>query len=220
MPSGCRFYVARILIAAWCMKYGLTAAVVCLGLAVAPIAWAQEEQAVGSITPPVLNDQQLLRKYVWSTLGPPGVIGATFVSSFEQWRSYPPEWGYGASGFSKRWASQYAAAAIGNTTKYAVARMMHQDPSFTRCQCAGFGRRFRYALTSPFTARTRDGRRVFSVATIAAQVAEHVVPAVTWYPPGRVMSDGVGLAAAGVLSKMGVNVVREFVKLPRLPKKP
>lgn len=96
---------------------------------------------------------------------------------------------------------------------------MHQDPSFTRCRCSGFGSRFRYALTSPFTARTRSGRRVFSVATIAAQTAEHVVPAAAWYPRGRVMEDGVVLAATGVLSKMGVNVFREFVTMPRLPTK-
>ena len=202
------------------MTYGLAAVIMCLGLAVAPMAWAEEQEAVGPVTPPVLNDQQLVRKYVWSTLGPPGAIGATFVSSFDQWQGSPAEWGGGVSGFSKRWASEYAAAAIGNTTKYAVARLMHQDPSFTRCQCSGFGPRFRYALTSPFTARTREGRRVFSVATIAAQVAEHVVPASTWYPPGRVMSDGVALAAAGVLSKMGVNVFREFVRVPRLPTRP
>jgi hypothetical protein len=196
------------------MKYGLVTVAVCLGLAVAPMAWAEEEESVGPATPPVLNDQQLLRKYVWSTLGPPGAIGATFVSGFEQWQGYPSEWGGGASGFWKRWASDYAAAAIGNTTKYAVARLMHQDPSFTRCQRSGFGPRFRYALISPFMARTRDGRSVFSVANIAAQVTENVVPASTWYPPGHVMSDGVGLAAAGVLAKMGVNVIREFLPRP------
>jgi hypothetical protein len=199
------------------MRCGLVVAIVCVGLAVAPAASAEDDDADGPVPPPVLNDQQLLRKYVWSTLGPAGAIGATVATSIDHWRGEPPEWGGGASGFSKRWASRYAAAAIGNTTKYAVARLMHQDPSFTRCQCSGFGPRFRYALTSPFTARTRAGRRVFSVATIAAQTAEHVVPAAAWYPQRRVFSDGVVLAATGVLTKMGVNVFREFVTPPRLP---
>jgi hypothetical protein len=202
------------------MRCGLVAMIVCVGLTVAPLASAEDDEAEAPATPPVLKDHQLLRKYVWSTLGPPGVVGATIGSSVEQWRGQPPEWGGGVSGFSKRWASRYAAAAIGNTTKYAVARLMHQDPSFTRCQCSGVGPRLRYALASPFTARTRAGRRVFSVATIAAQTAEHVVPAAAWYPRGRIMSDGVVLAATGVLSKMGVNVFREFVTLPRLPAGP
>jgi len=97
---------------------------------------------------------------------------------------------------------------------------MHQDPSFTRCQCTGLGPRVRHAVKSPFVARTRGGHKVFSVATVAAQVAEHVIPASAWYPAGRVMSDGVALAVAGVVSKIGVNVVREFVALPGLPHKP
>lgn len=124
------------------------------------------------------------------------------------------------SGYSKRWASAYAASAIGNTTKYGVARLMHQDPSFTKCQCTGFGPRLRHALKSPFVARTRGYHQVFSVATVAGQVAEHVIPASAWYPDGRVMSDGVTLAVVGVVSKMAVDVIREFVVLPRLPHTP
>jgi hypothetical protein len=200
------------------MRYILAVAILGLGLAGATTSFAQEPPL--PVPPPVLNDQQLLRKYVWSTLGPPGAIGAAFVGGFDQWRGYPPEWGGGMSGYSKRWASEYAAAAIGNTTKYGVARLMHQDPSFTRCQCTGFGPRLRHTLKSPFVARTRGGRQVFSVATVAAQVAEHVIPASVWYPEGRVMSDGVALAVVGVVSKMGVNLIREFVALPHLPKKP
>jgi hypothetical protein len=206
------------------MTCRVLAIVVCLGLGVVPMARAEDDEAAspdtrGPVNPPVLHDDQLLKKYVWSTLGPPGIVGAALAGTVEQLQGHPSEWGDGVSGFSKRWASQYAAAAIGNTTKYAVARAMHQDPSFTRCRCSGFGPRLRYALVTPFTARTRNGRRVFSVATIAAVTAEHVVPATTWYPPGRVMSDGVTVTVTGILSKMGVNVFREFVNLPRLPGK-
>ena len=46
----------------------------------------------------MLGDEALLRKYVWSTLGLPGALHATFASAFEQWRGAPPEWGTGADG--------------------------------------------------------------------------------------------------------------------------
>jgi hypothetical protein len=209
---------ARILLVQLSMRYVLAVTILGIGLAAATTSFAQEPSP--PVPPPVLSDQQLLRKYVWSTLGPPGVIGAAFVGGFEQWQGHPAEWGGGMSGYSKRWASGYAAAAIGNTTKYTVARLMHQDPSFTRCQCTGFGPRSRHAIKSLFVARTRDGRQVFSVATVAAQAAEHVIPASVWYPDGRVMSDGVARAVVGVVSKLSVNLVREFVDLPRLPHKP
>jgi hypothetical protein len=171
-------------------------------------------------TPPVLNDDQLLRKYVWSSLGPPGAIGAVAVAGFEQWQHFPDEWGQGASGFSKRWASAYAASAIGDTTKYAVAHWTHQDPSFVRCECRGFGPRFRHALISPFMARTKDRRYVFSIGNLAAQTTEHVIPAALWYPERHVVRDGLLLAAGGIAAKIGVNVLHEFVSLPRLPKTP
>jgi hypothetical protein len=200
------------------MKHVVSIAVLCLGLTSATTSFAQDPPV--PVPPPVLNDHELLRKYVWSTLGPAGAIGATFVSGFEQWQGDPDEWGKGMSGYSKRWASAYAASAIGNTTKYAVARVMRQDPSFTRCQCTGFGPRFRHGVRSPFMARTRAGREVFSLATVAGQVTEHIVPASAWYPEGRVVHDGVGLAVAGVLSKMAVNIVHEFVSFPRIPRTP
>src|SRR5436190_22336300 len=83
--------------------------------------------------PKVFDDEGLLRKYVWSTLGTEGALHATLWSAFEQWRVAPPEWSKDAGGFAQRWGSEYAGSAIGSTTKYAVARMFHHDPSFTRC---------------------------------------------------------------------------------------
>src|SRR6266487_5677751 len=71
---------------------------------------------------PVLNDEGLLQKYVWSTLGAEGALHATLWSSFEQWRGAPPEWNKGVGGYSKRWVSEYAESAIGSTTKYAVSK--------------------------------------------------------------------------------------------------
>ena len=191
----------------------------CLGLVADPRLSIAAQDASGTVAAPVLSDEQLLRKYVWSTLAVPGAVGAAIVGGVEQWQHDPPHWGGGVSGYSKRWASAYAAAAIGNTTKYTVAHFMHQDPSFARCECAGVGPRLRHALTSPFRARTRAGRYVFSLATVAGQAAEHVVPASTWYPD-RSVKDGVILGLTGVAAKMGVNVFREFVSVPRLPKKP
>jgi hypothetical protein len=169
---------------------------------------------------PVLDDQALLRKYVWSTLGLPGALHATFASSVEQWRGAPPEWGTGVGGYPKRWASQFAEAAIGNTTKYAVARALHHDPSFARCRCSGLGPRLRHAIVSPFVAHTRNGRQVFSPATVASIAAENIIPASTWYPEPHGARDGLAHAGAGIVAKLGVDIFREFVTMPRYLRKP
>jgi hypothetical protein len=165
---------------------------------------------------PVHTDHELLQKYVWSTLGLSGAIHATTASSLDQWRREPEEWGVGAGGYAKRWASEFAQEAIGNTTKYAVARVFHQDPSFARCGCSGFAPRLRHALTAPFRARTATGDWVFSPATVAGLAAENVIPPLTWYPSLHAVRQGAGNAAVSVVSKMGVDVFREFVTIPHV----
>ena len=190
--------------------------IVLLGI---PALSGAQDRDVAAV-PPVLDEQALLRKYVWSTLGFPGALHATFTSALEQWRGAPPEWGTGVSGYPKRWASQFAEAAIGSTTKYAVARALHHDPSFTRCRCSGFGPRLRHALVSPFAARARDGRRVFSPATVASLAAENVIPASTWYPAPHGARDGLAHAGSSLVSKMGVDVFREFVTIRKHPRTP
>lgn len=169
---------------------------------------------------PVLNDEQLFRKYVVSTVGPPGLIGAAAAAGFEQYQNYPEEWNRTPTGYVKRFASAYAAGAIGNSTKYAIAHYLHQDPSFARCRCTGFNRRMTHAVTSVFTARTRSGREVFSPATIGGYAAEHVIPAALWFPPNRFRTEAVGLLAASIGSKIAVNILREFISRPRIVFRP
>jgi hypothetical protein len=191
------------------------AGVAVAGLAAGNVAFAQDTPAASQA--PVLNNHELLHKYVWTTLGPSGVLHAGLVSALDQWRDSPRKWTTDTEGYARRWASDYAASAIGSTTKYGVARLFHQDPSFTRCDCVGVGSRLRYVLASPFTARGRDGQRTFSAATVAGLAAENVIPASTWYPAPRGTRDGALHAAAGIVAKMAVNGLREFGPLHRGP---
>jgi len=181
-----------------------------LGLIGASVAAVAQE-------PPVATRRQLLQKYVWSTLGADGAIHATITSGLDQWRERPPEWAITRKGYAQRWASEYAESAIGDTAKYSVARILHHDPSFTRCECSGFARRLRHALDAPFMARTRDGKRVWSPASLAGVLAGHVVSSTTWYPAPNGARDGLQHAGVSLITKMGVGVFKEF--RPRRPKK-
>ena len=169
--------------------------------------WAQDVQT----TPPPLNDDQLLKKYVWSTLGPTGIGSAVIAAALEQWRGSPEAWERDEVGYGMRWASEYAASAIGNTTQYTVARLMHQDPSFVPCKCVGVAPRLGHALAAPFKARRPNGQWEFSPATVLGITAQNVVPAATWYPAPNGVRDGAAHAVSGILSKMAVDVVKEFV---------
>lgn len=166
--------------------------------------------------PPVLNDDQLFRKYVVSTVGPSGLIGASAAAAYEQVTNYPQDWDKTAAGYAKRWGSAYAAGVIGNSTKYAVAHALHHDPSFVRCRCSGFNARLKHAVVSVFTARTRTGREVFSPATVAGFAAEHVVPATLWFPQKDRWHEGAGLLGVSIGSKVAINIFHEFFGSPRI----
>ena len=162
------------------------------------------------VEPPVATKRQLLEKYVWATLGVDGAIHATITSGLDQWRESPPEWRVNRTGYSRRWVSEYAESAIGDTAKYAVARIFHQDPAFTRCECTGFAPRLIHALDSPFMARKKSGRRVLSGVSLAGVLAGHVVSASTWYPAPNGARDGLQHAGVSLITKMGVDVFKEF----------
>jgi hypothetical protein len=185
-------------------------------LGVASPASAQEAAAAASAPAPVLTDDQLFKKYVISTVGPPGMIGAAAAAGYEQYENYPRAWQPTAAGYAKRWASAYAAGAIGNSTKYAVAHALHQDPSFAKCRCSGFNARMRHAVLSVFTARQRGGREVFSVATVTGLAAEHAIPAALWFPREDRWKEGAGLAGVGIAAKIGISIFREFVGRPKV----
>ena len=186
----------RSLVAAAALSFG----------AAAPVAAGDEA------TPGVLSDDALLHKYVLSTLGANGALHATLASSLDQIRHSPEEWGTGADGYAKRWVSEFATSAVGNTTKYSVARVLHHDPSFARCKCTGVGPRLRHALIAPLMARTRDGREVLSPATVAGLAAENIIPAATWYPAPHGARDGAVNALSGFMVKAASDVIHEFVK--------
>jgi len=175
---------------------------------------AQEAPAVAPrpvVNPkPVATDNEMLHKYVWSTIGFEGALNATLGSGLDQLRTSPTEWGAGREGYARRWASNYAESAIGDGAKYAVAHFFHQDPSFYPCECVGFVRRLHHAVDSPFMGRTRTGRRVLSAASLAGVLAGNVVPAATWYPAPLGTRDGLKHAGTSLLTKIAIDVFKEF----------
>ena len=186
------------------------AVLVALALLASVVPGAAQDILFAPPPAPVATDQQLLRKYVWSTLGLDGAIHATLASGLDQIRGEPTEWGDGADGYARRWASDYAESAIADTTKYAIARMFNHDPSFTRCECDGIARRLGHAIDAPFMSRTRNGKRVLSAASLAGILAGSVVPAATWYPAPLGTRDGLKHAATSLISKIAVDVFKEF----------
>ena len=74
----------------------------------------------------------------------------------------------------------------------------------------------KHAVTSVFTARTQNGREVFSPATVGGYAAEHMIPAALWFPRNRFRTEGFALLGASIGSKIAVNTLREFIGRPKV----
>ena len=58
--------------------------------------------------------------------------------------------------------------------------------------------------------RKRNGTRVLSAASLTGILTSHVVPASTWYPAPLGTRDGLKHAGTSLLTKIGIDVVKEF----------
>jgi hypothetical protein len=182
----------------------------------APATMTAAAPATGNGATPAASDpahahRQQRDHYLWGTFGPPGLLGAALSSGFQQVRGVPSEWGRSRTGLAKRFAAEYAESAVGDTTKYVLARLFDGDPSFRPCECTGLLPRLRHASLSPFTARKDDGRTVFSIARAAGLTTGHVASAALWYPTHQAASGVAEHVVLDLAAKAGVDIMREFL---------
>ena len=157
-------------------------------------------------------------KYLWGTFGPPGILDAAVGASLGQWMNTPSEWGQTSKGYVKRFGTEYSEAAINASTKYVLARIRDEDPSFRPCYCSGFRRRAMHAIVSPFVAyRFDDGKPQFSVARIGGTATSSVISANGWKPGSTSVGGQAAHLGTDLLSAMGVGLLREFVFHHRTP---
>jgi len=150
--------------------------------------------------------------YLWGTFGPPGILEAFLGASYGQWVNTPDEWGRSKTAYVERFATEYAEAAINGSTRYVVARVRDEDPSFHPCSCRGFRRRAFHAILSPVVAyRYDDGRPQFSLARIVGTATAGFVSGNTWKPDPQNGGQQAAHIGVDLLSAMGENLLREFV---------
>jgi hypothetical protein len=153
-----------------------------------------------------------LRNYAFDAFGPYPTAGAAIAAGVSQISNSPPEWNQGASGFGRRFGSSYGIAAIGVTTRYALAEAFGDDTLYYRCDCTGVLPRLGHAVLSTVTARRgADGHRVFSVAALIAPYAGTMTAIYGWYPDRFGAKDAFRMGNYNLLLNMLGNVSLEFV---------
>lgn len=164
----------------------------------------------------------LFRKYLFDAFGPYALIGAAAAAGINQAQSNhfgegqgtgtPPEWGGGAGAYFQRFASNYGINITANTYRYGLGAILHEDTSYYRCACTGFGHRLGHALITTVEARHgEDGHYRFSFVNLSAPYAGTMTAALGWYPGRYDPSDGFRMGNYALATYAGINVAKEFI---------
>ena len=158
------------------------------------------------------TQRTMASNYVFDAYGPFPIAGAAIAAGINQFSNEPPEWGQGIEGYSKRFGSDFAIAAIGTTTRYGLAEALKEDTLYYSCECVGFFPRLRHAVISSATARRgEDGHLVFSLPALVAPYAGSITAVYVWYPNRFSAKDGFRIGNYGLLAYVGQNIVLEYL---------
>jgi hypothetical protein len=178
-----------------------------------------EPSAISGITAPGrlnltyvrLTERTKVSNYAFDAFGPYPIAGAAFAAGMNQWGNAPPERGQGAEGFGTRFGFDFGIAAIGKTTRYALAEAFREDTLYYRCECRGTFLRLRNAVISRLSGRRGEvGRRVFSFSALAPPYAGSMIAVYGWYPDRFGAKDAFRMGNYSLLSYMSVNIALEF----------
>jgi hypothetical protein len=155
--------------------------------------------------------RERFNRYVSNTVGPFSLLRTGLSAGIGQWRDNPEEWGQGASGFGKRYASSFGQNTIQQTVTYGLDEALGLDTGFRRSERKGFFPRLKHALAENVTSRTKSGKRVISAPRVAGVYTGAIIPSETWYPSRYSYKDGLRTGTYSLAAGFGINLVREFL---------
>ena len=150
-------------------------------------------------------------QYLKHTLGPKAVVMAATGAAVNQADDTPHEWGQGAAGFGRRFASGFGKHLVHKAIQYPIARLRHEEFSYHPSGKQGFGPRLQYALVGTvMTHKTTTGERTVAVGQICGAIGSGLVSRL--WQPASVGSLASGFASGGITLGVdaGLNVVKEF----------
>jgi hypothetical protein len=157
------------------------------------------------------EDHSQVGKYKMNTFGPKVLIPTTGGAVFGQMIDRPDEWGRGAAGFGKRFASGFATLVVKNSIAYPVGAALHEELEYRKSTSTHFGPRLGHALLSTvWTQKTTTGQGTLAVGNISGTVGASLISR-AWQPASiRTWSSGFASTGASFGGQAALNVVREF----------
>jgi hypothetical protein len=171
---------------------------------------AEEEQDRGATTD----------KYLKSAFGPTSVVRDAAGAAIEQKMDNPHEWGQGAAGFGRRFASAFGKHIVDKSIHFAVAKMRHEEFGYHASGKEGFGPRLKYALASVIiTHKTTNGKATVAAGELSGAFGSGLISRA--WQPASTGSLATGFASGGITLGIdaGSHVLREFWPEIRHPRR-
>lgn len=161
--------------------------------------------------PAPLTRSERFSLYAKDAFGPASLLRSSWTAAAGQLGRDPPDWGQGAAGYGRRFASGLGRSAVAETVEYGVGSLIGEDPRYFRRASGSAASRVSYALRSTLLAGNPDGRRRFAAARIAGIYGGAAIAIAGWYPSRyTVTGDGFRLANIALAGSAAANVLREF----------
>jgi hypothetical protein len=159
---------------------------------------------------PPISAGAKFKLFAKSTFDPGGFIVIGILAGESQGLDTDPEWGQGAAGYGRRYASSFADETIeGFTTTALFPVLFHQDPRYFRLGQGKFWHRTGYAISRIVVTRTDSARNTFNASEIVGaavagvSVAYHPAAERTWVGAGSTVGSDVAVDTVS-------NFFREF----------
>jgi hypothetical protein len=152
--------------------------------------------------------------FLGSTFGPASLLRAAAGAGIEMKLDHPVEWGQGAEGYGKRYASSFSGHFINNSVHYGVAGMLGEEARYHPSGRHGVGSRLVYAVEATFvTHKVSTGNATLNVGELAGAFSSGFISR-TWQPPSTdTRADAFKATSLTLAVSMGTNVFKEFVHL-------
>lgn len=176
--------------------------------------------AASDVAPPEPTADYSQPHYVRRAVGPKSWGSAAAGAAVNQANDTPHEWGQGAVGFGRRFASGLGKHIVHKTIQYPISRLLHEEFSYHPSGKTGFGPRLKYALVGTvITHKTTTGKRTLAVGEISGAFGSGLISRL-WQPASTgSMAAGFGSGGITLGVDAGLNVVKEFWPEIRHPRR-
>ena len=158
-----------------------------------------------------LSARQKAKRRALRIIEPVTLVGSAFGAGIDQLADVPHQWGQGAEGFAKRFASAEGVTVAHNGIALGFDVALHLDPRYRPMPEGTVKARIWNAVSQSFLAYKDSGGRTINVSEIAGNFGAGFI-ANTWEPQGHSSTgDALTRGATGLAFHTLKNVTREFV---------